>query len=485
MAKIANKKNGTGKMMPNNIEVEQTVLGCALIDDIAAYGILSKLDVHDFFSETNQKIFEAMKSLYAKNTHIDYVTLSDELERVGSIDEVGGLDFILSLTNIVPSAVHYENYVNIVKNYSINRSLIYSCEKIIGSAYQGEEDTLKEAEKMVFQLSERGQISDLSHLNTSVDTVMKGIEEAIKQGGKTTGILSGFYSIDNITNGFQKSDLILIAARPSVGKTALGISFIINAAKAGKSCAFFDLEMSKEQLVLRMLSNFTGVDMMKIMSGRLTHAEMKKVISASKELSSLPIYIDDSSLNTPGQIISKCRKLKREQGLDIVLIDYLQLMYPEKKSDSRQQDVSDISRQMKIFSKELNVPVLLLSQLSRAVEHRSDKKPVLSDLRESGAIEQDADIVMFIHRPEESKGVEVEGANEDYVVDIIFAKHRNGKVGTVKVGWKGSRASFVNLSSDAERQSLVRTAPPERPEDGPTKIKVPKIVGDADDDIFD
>ena len=476
------------RMMPNNLEIEQAVLGCALIDDIAASSILSYLSEKDFYSEIHQIIFEAMRTTYVKGSPVDYLTLNDELDRIGSIDKVGGTDYLLSLSNAVPSAAHYEDYVKILKNYSVNRSLIYSCENIIGKAYNADEDSLASAEKAVFELGESGQNSDLTPISNSIKEVMDSVEEAIKTGGKTTGILSGFYAIDNMTNGFHKSDLILIAARPSVGKTALGISFIINAAKAGKSCAFFDLEMSKEQIVLRMLSNLTAIDMMKISSGRLTPAEMKKVITASKELNSLPIYIDDSSLNTPGQIMSKCRKLKREKGLDIVLIDYLQLMSPEKQSDSRQQDVSDISRRMKIFAKELNVPVLLLSQLSRAVEQRKDKLPVLSDLRESGAIEQDADIVMFIHRPDEMKGVERDGASADYEVDIIFAKHRNGKVGSVKLGWKGSRASYVNLEGDANKQSLMATAPPPAKNDDAGLVKVneiPSIMEAVEDSKFD
>ena len=275
--------------------------------------------------------------------------------------------------------------------------------------------------------------------------------------------------------------MVVIAARPAVGKTALSMNFIVNAALKKKKCAVFSLEMSKAQLVQRMMCSVAGVDMSKALSGKLSSQDWSKLFDAMNTLKSTQIYIDDSTLNTPSDILSKCRKLKRESGLDLIMIDYLQLMYSDKKTDNRQQEVSDISRRMKILAKELNVPVLLLSQLSRAVESRGkNSKPVLSDLRETGAIEQDADIVMFIHKPEEMKGVEREGASSDYTAEIIFAKHRSGKVGSVFIGWKGSRVSFVNLPKDGDAQSLIESAPPES-----KRIKGPELVEVGDfNDIF-
>ena len=270
---------------------------------------------------------------------------------------------------------------------------------------------------------------------------------------------TGFYQLDRITNGLQKSDLILIAARPSVGKTSLAMNIVTNAALEAKAkCAVFSLEMSKEQLAQRMLCSVANVDMSKALHGELNEADWAKLWKAHKKLSECKIYVDDSSLNRPSQILSKCRKLKRERGLDLIMIDYLQLMTGDTKSDNRQTEVSEISRKMKILAKEINVPVILLSQLSRAVEQRSTKLPVLSDLRESGAIEQDADMVMFIHRPDQENPANATGEEvkkpRDYQVQLIIAKHRNGELGTIPLGWVGSRVSFVNLTKDANAKSI-------------------------------
>ncbi len=467
-------------IMPNNVEAEISVLGCALISEDACIGIIGKLKVSDFYSEVNRKIFEAMEALYSRNVIVDYITLTDELDKSNSLNAVGGAEFIMSLTNAVPSAVRWSQYAEIVKRCSINRSLINSCENIERKAYNGDEDSLETAEKAIFDLAENGQNSELEKIDPYLDSVIAKFEEINKTGGETQGIPSGFYAIDEITRGWQDSDLIVIAARPAVGKTALSMNFIVNAALKKKKCAVFSLEMSKAQLVQRMICSVAGVDMGKALSGKLESADWSKLFEAMNTLKACDIYIDDSTANTASTIKSKCRKLKRERGLDLIMIDYLQLMYSDKKTDSRQQEVSDISRQMKILAKDINVPVLLLSQLSRAVENRQSKKPVLSDLRETGAIEQDADIVMFIHKPEELKGVEKEGASSDYTAEIIFAKHRSGKIGSVFIGWKGSRVSFVNLPKDGNAQSLAEQAPPET-----KKIKTPTPVDVGDfNDIF-
>lgn len=467
-------------IMPNNVEAEISVLGCALISEDACIGIIGKLKVSDFYSEVNRKIFEAMEALYSRNVIVDYITLTDELDKSNNLNAVGGAEFIMSLTNAVPSAVRWSQYAEIVKRCSINRSLINSCENIERKAYNGDEDSLETAEKAIFDLAENGQNSELEKIDPYLDSVIAKFEEINKTGGETQGIPSGFYAIDEITRGWQNSDLIVIAARPAVGKTALSMNFIVNAALKKKKCAVFSLEMSKAQLVQRMICSVAGVDMGKALSGKLESADWSKLFEAMNTLKACDIYIDDSTANTASTIKSKCRKLKRERGLDLIMIDYLQLMYSDKKTDSRQQEVSDISRQMKILAKDINVPVLLLSQLSRAVENRQSKKPVLSDLRETGAIEQDADIVMFIHKPEELKGVEKEGASSDYTAEIIFAKHRSGKIGSVFIGWKGSRVSFVNLPKDGNAQSLAEQAPPET-----KKIKTPTPVDVGDfNDIF-
>ena len=469
------------QIMPNSMDAELGVLGCALISEDACIGIISKLKPADFYSEVNRKVFEAMTNLYARNVVIDYITLTDELEQMNSLNSVGGAQFIMSLTNVVPSAVRWSQYAEIVKRCATNRKLIEVCERVERKAYNGDDDSLDTAEKSIFELAENGQVSELEHIDPYLDVVIEKFEDINKTGGQTQGVPSGFYAIDEITRGWQNSDLVVIAARPAVGKTALSMNFIVNAALKKKKCAVFSLEMSKAQLVQRMMCSVAGVDMSKALSGKLSSQDWSKLFDAMNTLKSTQIYIDDSTLNTPSDILSKCRKLKRESGLDLIMIDYLQLMYSDKKTDNRQQEVSDISRRMKILAKELNVPVLLLSQLSRAVESRGkNSKPVLSDLRETGAIEQDADIVMFIHKPEEMKGVEREGASSDYTAEIIFAKHRSGKVGSVFIGWKGSRVSFVNLPKDGDAQSLIESAPPES-----KRIKGPELVEVGDfNDIF-
>ncbi len=451
-----------------------------LISEDACIGIIGKLKPGDFYSEVNRKVFEAMAGLYSKNIVIDYITLTDELEKLNYLDAVGGAQFVMSLTNVVPSAVRWPQYADIVKRCAVNRKLIEVCDDVQRRAYNGDEDTLEKAEKQIFELAENGQVSELEHIDPYLDVVIQKFEDINRSGGETQGIPSGFYAIDEITRGWQNSDLVVIAARPAVGKTALSMNFIVNAALKKKKCAVFSLEMSKAQLVQRMICSVAGVDMSKALSGKLSSEDWQKLFNAMGTLKSTEIYIDDSTLNTPSKILSKCRKLKREHGLDLIMIDYLQLMYSDKSTDSRQQEVSDISRQMKILAKELNVPVLLLSQLSRAVENRVSKKPVLSDLRETGAIEQDADIVMFIHKPEEMKGVEREDASSDYTAEIIFAKHRSGKIGSVYIGWKGSRVSFVNLPKDGDAQSLLENAPPES-----KRINTPEPVDVGDfNDIF-
>ena len=465
----------SAQIMPNNLDAELGVLGSVLLSEDACMGIMGKLTEKDFYSEVNQKIFAAMRSLFDRNVVVDYITLTDELEQNNTINAVGGPSFIMSLANVVPSAARWAQYVDIVKRCAVNRNLILSCEKVFQKAYNGDEDSLAEAEKRIFELAEKGQVSSLDHIEPYLDVVMEKFREINKSGGEVQGITSGFYAIDEVTRGWQKSDLILIAARPAVGKTALSMNFIVNAALKKKKCAVFSLEMSKAQLVQRIVCSVAGVDMGAALSGKLNSSDWTKLFNAMNTLKECEIYIDDSTMNTPSDIISKCRKLKREKGLDLIMIDYLQLMYSDKKTDNRQTEVADISRRMKVLAKELDVPVLLLSQLSRAVENRTGKKPVLSDLRESGSIEQDADIVMFIHKPEEMKGVEHADQPVDYIAEIIFAKHRSGKIGSVYIGWKGSRVSFVNLPRDGAAQSLAETAPPKS-----TKVSSPERVDVAD-----
>lgn len=456
---MAKEKTTTARIMPNNLEAEQSVLCSVMIDQEASVNILARLSEKDFYSESHQEIFKAMLALYSQNRPVDFVTISDYLQTKDKLRAIGGVSYLTSLTNILPSAAYYNSYVDIVKKNSTLRQVIEASNKIIEKAYSSEsDDALGFAEKSIFEIAEKGQKTTLESLANSLTDVMENFEEIHKDGGKVRGIPTGFYQLDRITNGLQKSDLILLAARPSVGKTSLAMNIVSNAAlEAGAKCAVFSLEMSKQQLAQRMLCSVANVDMTKALHGELTEADWTKLWKAHKKLSNCKIYADDNSLNTPNQILSKCRKLKREKGLDLIMIDYLQLMTADSKSDNRQTEVSDISRKMKILAKEINVPVILLSQLSRAVEQRQGKMPMLSDLRESGAIEQDADIVMFIHRPDPPTPASTEEPQEkpkDYTVQLVIAKHRNGELANIPLAWVGSRVSFANLAGDANKKSI-------------------------------
>lgn len=451
------QQQSSPRVAPNNLEAEQAVISSGLIDPDCWPNIISKLTSKDFYSETHGIIFDCIVSLYTKNQPIDMVTLADALDKIGKLEYVGGMNYITLLYNAVPSSAYAETYIDLVKRDSVMRQIIHACAEIEKTAYNKDEDALSFAERTIFDISERGQVSSLMALNKTLEDTMEVFEKIFKEGGVTRGLKTGFYQLDQRTNGLQKSDLIVIAARPGIGKTSLAMNIVSNAAlESGAKCAVFSLEMSKEQLAQRMLCSVSGVSMSKALRGDLSESDWSKLWKAQKKLADANIYVDDSSLNKPSQIISKCRKIKREKGLDLIMIDYLQLMTADGKADNRQTEVADISRQMKILAKEINVPVLLLSQLNRAVEQRSGKRPTLSDLRESGSIEQDADMVIFIHRNDESSGANEQGKKEgSYEAELIIAKFRNGEPGSIFLGWDGSRTTFVNLPQDANKQSIV------------------------------
>ncbi|MBQ9786126.1 MAG: replicative DNA helicase [Clostridia bacterium] len=454
------------RSIPNNIEAEQSILGCNLLDDNVAIQIMSMLKPEDFYTEAHKTIFEAMTTIHAASKPIDYVTLTDELERMGVLESVGGIDYITTLTNIVPSSANFKHYADIVKRTSLMRKLIRSSQEIIEKAYEGqEENILGFAEKTIFDISEQENFSSLVAIGDTLDSVLNKFEEIDKNGGQVRGITTGLESLDKLTGGLQRSDLILLAARPSVGKTSLAMNIVNNAALLGKhKVAVFSLEMPKEQITQRTLCSVSGVSMEKALKGKLQPSDWSALWEGSKKLSDAKIYIDDSSMNTSVQILSKCRRLKREQGgLDLVMIDYLQLMSPAKKSkdSNRQNEVAEITRNLKIAARELNVPIILLSQLSRDIEKREGHEPVLSDLRESGAIEQDADIVMFIHNPSRYGDLQVEdGPN---ICELIVAKHRNGSLAKIKLKWIPEITTFVDVGANSDKKSLEEMAPPPPP----------------------
>jgi replicative DNA helicase len=461
--KSSTKKVNDPRILPHSIEAEQCVLGCAFIDQDASFGVMSSLKDTDFYSETHRIIFESMFKLFSSNTPIDFVTVTENLEKNGNLDSVGGVDYLTTLTNVVPSASNFQHYIDIVKNDSVLRQLISAGQDIINKSYGDvdREDALTFAEENIFKIGEKDDRGGLTHINVAVNNAIANFELLQNTKGQVRGVPSGIYGLDKITNGFQKGALILIAARPGCGKTSLGMNMINHAAvKCGKKCAIFSLEMSKEEIASRSICSLAYVDMGKALKGEMNEKEWKAILSSSKKLSEANIYIDEGFSKSPIDILSKCRKLKREKGLDILMIDYLQLMQgsSKKSQENRTQEISEITRTLKMAARELEIPIILLSQLSRQSETRKDHRPILSDLRESGSIEQDADMVLFIYRADMYNDVP-EAERDSGIAEIIIAKNRSGKCDTVKTKWVGSITSFLNLDKDANAMSLEETAP--------------------------
>ena len=443
------------KMMPHSIEAEQAVLGACLIDDDAANSIMNTLIKEDFYLESHQEIFGAMYAIFSRNQPIDYVTITDELDNGNLLSSVGGLEYITNLTNVLPSAANFKVYVDIVKRDSVLRKIISASQKVIENTYESsdKDEAIDYAEQAIFEIGKDEETSSLVHIGGALSDVIKKFDNLSKNKDGIKGIATGFKDFDAVTNGLQNSDLILLAARPGVGKTSFAMNIVTNAAvKEKKKCAIFSLEMPRTQIAQRAICSVASVSMAKALKGDLSVDEWKSLWTANKQLAEAGIYIDDSSMNTPMSILSKCRRLKRESGLDMVMIDYLQLMSSGKsKVESRQNEVSEMTRYLKIAARELNVPILVLSQLSRAVEQRKgDHKPQLSDLRESGSIEQDADIVLFIYKPDMYNDV----VNEDEpgICTLSIAKHRNGEIKDVKLRWIGEYTTFVDKDKHAYKK---------------------------------
>lgn len=438
------------KVMPNSLEAEQALLGCILLDNEKQAEILTELDEKDFYSEAHQNIYSSMEKIYNKVIPIDFVTLVNQLEVDKKLDVVGGIDYITFLTNVVPSSANFQYYVDIVKNNSIRRKLISESNDIIKIAFESDDATqaMQQAEKKIFDISQSGAKSELEHVGRQggvLSEVLSKMSELAENKGKMRGIATHYTEFDAITNGLQNSDLILLAARPGVGKTSFAMNIAVNAATLeGKKVAIFSLEMSKAQLMQRALASLARVELSHVLRGEMDSDEWKRIWTAEKKLAQSGIYVDDSSMVTPMEIMSKCRKLKMTEGLDLVIVDYLQLMTMGKSSrETRTQEVSDLTRSLKIAAKELNVPMIVLSQLSRAVEIREDHRPVLSDLRESGSIEQDADIVLFLYNPAKYNNSE---EVEPGTVFLNIAKHRNGQTAEVKLKWVGEYTTYLNFN---------------------------------------
>ncbi|WP_237722319.1 replicative DNA helicase [Keratinibaculum paraultunense] len=421
-----------------------------LINQEAINTAIEQLAPEDFYKEANKEIFKAMIELYKRNEPVDIITLSEELKRKDILENIGGVTYLTSLSGGVAISSNIKYYCDIVEEKALLRQLIASCDEIMAKSYEASEEVnsiIEQAEKKIFDITQGRHKGGFAPIKDVLLESFSKIEEMAAREGELTGLTTGFIDIDSKLSGMQKSDLILLAARPSMGKTALGINIATNAAiKANASVAIFSLEMSKEQLAQRMISSISHVNLQNIISGRLKEEEWLKIINGIAPLSQSNIFIDDTAGISLMEIKAKCRKLKIEKGLDLIVIDYLQLMQSEMKHENRQQEISAISRGLKALAKEMDCPVLALSQLSRAPELRSDHRPILSDLRESGAIEQDADVVLFLYRDEYYN----EDTDKKNIGEVIIAKHRNGPTGTVELVWKQEFTKFLNKENIRE-----------------------------------
>ncbi len=440
------------RVPPQNIEAEQAVLGAMMIDKEAISKATEILRENDFYRQDHRAVYQVIVDLFSKNQAVDMVTVTEALKREGKLEDVGGIQFITYLANAVPTAANISYHAKIVEEKSLLRQLISVSTQIAGAGYEGTEDVnslLDNAERMILGVSERKISRDFAPIKEVVMSAVDRIDELYNKKGGITGIATGFIDFDHLTSGLQPSDLILIAARPSMGKTALVLNMAQNVAiREKKSVAFFSLEMSKEQLVQRMLCAEASIDSSRLRIGELEDNDWEKLIWAADSLSRADIFIDDTPGITVMEMRAKARRLKVEHNLQLIVIDYLQLMQGsgKKSGENRQQELSDISRSLKALARELNVPVIALSQLSRSVESRQVKRPMLSDLRESGALEQDADLVAFLYR-EDYYDKETENKN---ITELIIAKHRNGPVDTVKLFFHKQFTRFANLAKGVD-----------------------------------
>ncbi len=447
---MSNEDSANLKIPPQNLEAEQSVLGSVLLEPEALSRVLEVMTGDDFYREAHRKIFSSMLDLYRKGTPVDLITLTEILQNKGQLDEIGGASYLTSLTDAIPSAIHVDVYARIIREKSILRRLINRATEIASKGYRfsgDAEDLLDEAEKTIFEISE-DKINPLVYpLSQIIKESMPVLENLYDRKEMVTGVPSGFTRLDKLTSGFQNSDLVIIAGRPSMGKTAFALNIARNAAVDYEvPVVIFSLEMSRQQLAIRMICSEAKVDSNKVRTGFFGDREWPKLTAAAGHLSEAPIFIDDSPTMTVLQMRAKARRLRSERGLGMVVIDYLQLMKGREGSERREQEISEISRSLKALAKELNIPVIALSQLNRRPEGRDDKKPVLADLRESGAIEQDADVICFIFREE----MYDENSKNKGVAEILLRKHRNGPTGSVPLKFFSEQTRFEDLAFDLE-----------------------------------
>ncbi|HJJ09687.1 MAG TPA: replicative DNA helicase [Clostridiaceae bacterium] len=440
------KKMELGRIPPHDIEAEQAIIGSMLTDKDAVIAAVEVLQEQDFYREDNKIIYSAILNLYNRAEPIDIITLKSELKSMGKFEAVGGLEYIVQLPDKVPTTSNVEQYIKIVEEKSMLRALIKTADELITLGYdptQEVEQVIDTAEKKIFQVMQKKNQKGYSSIKDILVDTFTQLEQLYNQKESITGVPTGFVDLDYRTSGLHNSDLILVAARPAMGKSAFALNIATNAAVRAKvPVAIFSLEMSKEQMTNRILCSEAMVDSAKVRTGKIDDDEWAKLAATSGELSEAGIYIDD----TPGisimEIRAKCRKMKLEKNIGLVVIDYLQLVQgSNKKGGSREQEIAEISRSLKILAKEIDVPVIALSQLSRAPEQRIDHRPMLSDLRESGSIEQDADIVMFLYRDDYYN----EDTEKKNIAEVIIAKHRSGATGTVELLWLANYTKFANI----------------------------------------
>ena len=446
------------KTLPQNMEAEQAVLGGILIDNEAIHQVLEIIEVEDFYRESHRKIFLVFLELYEQNQPIDLVTVCEALQKKQQLEEVGGATFLASLVEVIPTASNITYYAKIVKEKSILRKLItratYIINQCVAPTDENIEEILDKAEQTIFEVSQERIQTSYYPLKDVIKSTFQTIQSITQKDSYITGIPTGFIDFDRLTSGFQPSDLIIIAGRPSMGKTAFALNIAANAASKHKiPVGIFSLEMSKEQLTTRMLCAEAKVDSQKLRSGFLAEHDWQLLIEAASVLSEAPIFVDDTPAISVLELRAKARRLKSEHNISLIIIDYLQLMKGKGGNERREQEISEISRSLKALAKELNIPVIALSQLNRKVEDRENKRPRLADLRESGAIEQDADLIAFLYRDE------VYNQREDNpnrgMAEVIIGKHRNGPVGKIKLAFLEKYTSFENLQVNQEGDAFV------------------------------
>ncbi|MBS6921127.1 replicative DNA helicase [Anaerococcus vaginalis] len=434
------------RQMPSDISSEMAIIGCIITKSETIDQAIQLVKPYEFYDSRCQRIYKTLVNMYQKDIKIDEVSLISKLKSENILEEVGGEQFIVEITLSSFYTPNMDQYCENVKEKALLRALISACDEIVGKSYEQKKDAkevIEMAESKIFEISQKNLEKGLVRVSETMDETIKQLELLSLNEGKITGVTTGISSVDDKLSGLQNSQLILLAARPAMGKTALGLTMAWNAANAGKSVAFFSLEMSTYQLNQRLISMVSMIDLEKIITGNLEADEWIEIINAITKIKEKEIYVDETAGITLSELRSKCKRLKAEEGLDLIVIDYLQLMTGEGRFDNRQQEIAQISRGLKSLSKEINCPVLSLAQLSREADKRSDHKPILSDLRESGAIEQDADVVMLLYR-EDYYDVD----DNPNVAKVILAKHRNGPTGLMELFFHKQCTTFKDLSHD-------------------------------------